>query len=213
MGALLLLLALTPPTGYDALMYHLEAPRRFLELGGMAVLPDVEQGNMPLTVEMLYIIGMAFGSLEMANLTSLALAVLVVCAIFSFGRAFVDERVGLLAALVFLTSPSVSMFAPMPDIEFGMVLFEFMAVYAVARWVGSQDRRYLLVAGLLSGFALGSKYLGGITPFALGVFLVASLVRTHRERSLSQMLGLILLFAVPAGLVAAPWYLKNLLWL
>jgi hypothetical protein len=208
-----LISALAPPIGYDALMYHLQAPKRFLELGRLAVLPDVQQANMPLTVDLLYVVGLALGSDEFANVLHLALALMVVGAIFSFGREFLDEKVGLLAALVFLSSPSVAMFAPMANIDYGLALFDFLAVYAFARWLRSDDRRFLLVSGVLVGFAMGSKYFGGITGLALGLLLVWTLARSSERRPPRQLVVLLLTFALPAALIAAPWYVKNALWL
>ncbi|HEX6655665.1 MAG TPA: hypothetical protein VF153_05575, partial [Candidatus Limnocylindria bacterium] len=95
---LLVFRALAPPTGYDALLYHLEGPRAFLQLGRLAPLPELQQANMPFTVEMLYLLGLAFGSDELPGLLHLGLAVLLGLATFGFGRRFFGPTVGWLAA-------------------------------------------------------------------------------------------------------------------
>lgn len=46
--------ALTPPTENDALMYHLQAPRLFLEAGRLFPTPEIWQANGPMLTEMLY---------------------------------------------------------------------------------------------------------------------------------------------------------------
>jgi hypothetical protein len=105
------------------------------------------------------------------------------------------------------------MFAPMANIDFGLALFDFLAVYAFTRWLRSDDARFLLLAGTLVGFAMGSKYLGGITGLALGLGLVWTIARSAERRSWRRALVLLLTYGLPAALIAAPWYVKNMLWL
>ena len=213
MLGLLLLQALAPPTAYDALMYHLTGSKRFLELGRLAVLADVQQANMPFTIDLLYLVGLALGSDEMPGVLHLAFALMVAAAIYSFGREFLDRRVGALGAVIFLSGTVVAVYAPMANVDFGLALFDFLAVYAFVRWPQSFRRGYLLLCGSLLGLALGTKYLGGITALALGIALVWQLARRLRVRSITALLGDLLAFGLPAALIAAPWYLKNWLWL
>jgi len=84
------------------------------------------------------------------------------------------------------------------------------------------ERRWLALAGVFAGLGLGSKYLG--LP-ALGVLGVAVIVqsglltcREHKRvgllrRPWGRVLGDGLLFGSVALAVAAPWYVKNWLWL
>ncbi|MGE3269885.1 MAG: glycosyltransferase family 39 protein [Chloroflexota bacterium] len=213
MLGLLMLQALAPPTGYDALMYHLTGPKRFLELGRIAVLPDVQQANMPFTVDLLYLIGLALGSDELAGVLHLAFALALTAAIFSFGREFVSRQVGAFGAVIFLSGTVVAVYAPMANVDFGLALFDFLAVYAFVRWLRSCQRAYLLLCGSLLGLALGTKYLGGITALALGVALLWHLARLWGTRSATTLLADLLAFGLPALLIAAPWYAKNWLWL
>lgn len=209
MLGLLLLQTLAPPTGYDPLMYHLSAPKRFLELGQLTFLPDLQQANMPFTVDLLYLIGLAFGSDEMPGTLHLAFALALAIAIYSFGREHVDERTGAFGAVIFLSGTVVSVFAPMADVDFGLALFDFLAVTAFVRWLVTGRRGYLVLCGALLGLALSTKYLGGITALALGAALVWQLARRLHMRPFRQLVGDLLLFGLPAALIAAPWYLKN----
>lgn len=220
---LTLLQALAPPTGYDALLYHLAAPREFLRLGQVVPLPDLQQANMPFTVEMLYLYGLAFGSDSLPSLLHLAFAVLLALATFAFGRRLLGPRVGWLAAAILLSSSAVPIYARMANVDFGWAFFDFLAIYAVATWAAhppeadeaarrSPEAGWLIVAGLAGGLSLGSKYFGALTCGALGL---AILVRAARTGGLSpaRLARPLLLFSLPAALVAAPWYLKSWLWL
>ncbi|MCC7368600.1 MAG: glycosyltransferase family 39 protein [Chloroflexi bacterium] len=211
MLALLLVQALAPPTGYDGLMYHLAGARRFLELGRLTVLPDIQQANMPFTVDMLYLIGLVLGSDEVAGLLHLAFALMLALSVFQFGHEFLDARTGAFSAAILLSGTLVAVYAPMPNIDFGLALFDFLAVYAFARWLRDQRRSDLVLCGSLLGFGLGTKYLGGITVIVLGLTLLWRLAPTVRTRGPRPVLADLLVFGAPVALIAAPWYVKNLL--
>jgi hypothetical protein len=203
--------ALAPPMGYDALMYHLLGPKRFLELGRIAVLPDVQQANMPMTVDMLYTVGLAFGSDELAAVIHLAMALFGATTTFAFARRFVGERVAWIAPIIFLSTSMIWLYAPNANIDYGLALFDVMAVFAVTIWAHDRQPRWLLVAGALGGLCLGTKYLGATTVGLLGLFVLTQAIRSRARPA--EIVRLALLYGLPALIVASPWYIKNWLWL
>jgi hypothetical protein len=208
----LLLHALAPPTANDTLTYHLQAPRRFLQLGGLAPLSDVQQANMPLAVNMLYLLGLAFGSDELGGVLHLAIALLVAAATFSLGRRLFGQRVGWIAATTFVSTQMMLVFGTVAYVDYGLALFDFLAVYAFVLWRESGRRGWLIAAGLLVGCALASKYLGVLTAVCLGVWLLGAVVRERRQLGIVGAVRSLLAFGLPALLLAGPWYLKNLVW-
>ncbi|HYU18416.1 MAG TPA: hypothetical protein VEQ11_06950, partial [Chloroflexota bacterium] len=210
--AMVALTALAPPTGYDALLYHLAGPKEFLQLGRLAPLPELQQANLPFTVELLYLLGLAAGSDELPGLLHVSFAVLTALATFSFGRRFFDVRIGWLAAAVFLSATALPIYAPMANIDYGWAYFDFLAVYGFVAWARGGHARWLTAAGLAAGLSLGSKYLGALTCAAIGaaIFIEASPLVRARPAKAAQLLAR---FVLPAALVAMPWYLKNWLWL
>ena len=208
----LLLRALTPPAENDVLTYHLQGPNRFLELGGFAPLFDIQQANMPLAVNMLYLMGLAFGSDELGGVLHLALAVLLAAATFALGRRFFGERAGWIAATTFISTQLLLVVATVAFVDYGVAFFDFLAVYAFLVWRESGRRGWLVVSGMMVGCALASKYLGVITGVSLGFWLLVLAIRRWPRVGIAGVIGLLLAFALPAGLVAAPWYLKNLIW-
>ena len=203
--------ALAPPIAYDAIVYHLAGPREFLRLGRLAPVPDIQQANMPFTVEMLYLLGLAFGSDELSGLLHLSLAFLSGLAAFSLARRFFGARVGRLTILIFLSAPALAIYGPVANIDYGWAYFDFLAVYAFAAWAHDGRRRWLVVAGLAVGLALGSKYLGALTCAAIALAIVLQAARLGRAEW-ARIPYSMATFLVPAGLVAAPWYIKNWLW-
>lgn len=209
MGILTLLRALTPPWSYDALMYHLEAPRAFLESG--RIFPSRQQLwlNMPLSIEMLFTIGMAFGSDTFAKLINLSLAVLLVGSTYVFARRFVGDPIALVSVAILLGMPVIPYWASIANVDFGWATFQLLGFYAIFSWWRWGGRPWLLAAGVLLGLALGSKY-AAIVGFASVIALVLWIGRKSKFHSVSLDVAT---FLIPGLIVASPWYLKNLLWL
>jgi hypothetical protein len=210
--ALMLLRALAPPTAVDALLYHLAGPKELLQLGRLMPLPDIAQANFPFTVQMLYLLGLAFGSDELPGLLHLAFTLLLAVATFGLGRRFFGPRAGWMAAAALLSAPIAAYYAPVAYVDFGWALFDFLAVYAFAVWFQAGEPRWLVVAGLAAGLSLGSKYLGLLTCAAIAVGILLETTRLGRFEPI-RIARLVALFVVPALIVASPWYLKNWLWL
>jgi hypothetical protein len=211
-GALVLALAtlqaLTPPFDYDSLMYHLQGPRLFLEAGRILLLPDIWQANGPFTVEMLFTIGLALGSDTFAKLIHLSYAVFLVLATFGLGRRFIGPAGGWTAAALLLGIPALPLWASWSHVDIVQALYEFLGLYALLVWQENDQRRWLILAGLLTGWAVGSKYLalGGLA--VLGLWTLWQSLGKGWKRPLTQGL----LFGLPVLLVGSPWYAKNWLW-
>ena len=203
-----LLDSLTPPWDYDALMYHLQAPRLFLEEGRLLLLPDTWQANGPLTIEMLFAVGLAFGSDVFAKLLHLACAVLLVLATFSAGRRLLGHAEGWVASALLLGIPFLPTWAAMANIDMGWALYEFLALYALILWRESRNTRFLFLAALMAGWALGSKYLalGGLGVLGLWVLWQGRHIGWKRAMSNAAIFGALALC------IALPWYAKNWLW-
>ena len=211
--------ALTPPHHFDALAYHLTAPQRFLETGRLAPLPDVLYGNLPLTVELLYGVGLAFGSAAFAPLLHLAFGGLTALALWGLARRAYDRSTAWLAVAIFIGTPLVTVWARVANVDLPLACFLLLVTVAVVRGgesastvatvatAAGESRRWLILAGLCGGLALGTKYQA---LFAVPILLaLVALDALRARRGAREALARVGCFLGPLLLVAAPWYLKN----
>jgi hypothetical protein len=205
---LTLLQALTPPWDTDGLMYHLQGPKLFLQAERILLLPDNWQANGPFTVEMLYAIGMAFGSDTYARLMHLTYAVLLVLGTFALGQRLLKSKGGWIAVAILVGNPIFPVWASLAYADMAWALFEFLGLYALILWVQSTRRYWLVLAGVMTGLALGSKYLALGGAAALGLWVLWHC----RTRGWQTVLRHCILFGGTALLVGSPWYVKNWLW-
>ena len=200
--------ALGPAWDYDGLMYHLPGPTYFL--ANHRILPNLENWyvNGPFTVEMLFTYGLAHGDVVFAKLIHYALGWLYVTSAVAVARRWLGTREAWLSAVILMGIPTLPIWAAFAYVDLGWASFEFLAAASALVWWQTGSRRWLLLAGLLAGLAMGSKYTG-LAGFAALSFLVAVM---GWRAGLRRLLGNVSLFAGVAAVVASPWYLKNWLW-
>ncbi len=210
---IVLLRGLAPVTDYDGLAYHLVTPRDFLEAGRIYTVPGEAHPNFPLAVDLLFIPAIALGLDNAARLVHLGFGALMGLGVFTLARRLLRCRRGSwLALFVFSTTPIIGTVGGYAHNDLGWALFEFLAAYALIVWTQEGEKRWLVLAGILAGFGLGSKYLG--LPM-LGVLGAAVLYhdRFQARKAWRSIVADGLWLGLVAVGVAAPWYLKNWLWL
>lgn len=219
---LTLLASLTPPHHWDPLAYHLTSPLWFLRNGWVAPIPGIEFSNVPLATELLYGVGLAAGSDIFGQLLHGGYAFIAALGVWGLVRRYHDRVAAWLALALFLTTPLVFIWARVADNDLTFACFTLCAVAAALRvehgpTLSAESRRWLILSGVFVGLALATKYQAVYIAAPLGLLLLGDSWRARARgngwgwRSLGGALGVALWFGVAAGIVALPWYLKNLL--
>jgi hypothetical protein len=204
--ALDLVAAAAPPTSADALKYHLALPERWLQRGAIDETYWRWEGFSPFGVEMLYGQGLALGGGEVASVLNAVLALLATAAVYVLARDLGGggALAGAAGAALFVLQGVVTWEATSSFVELGLVFYATLALVHGLRFLRTPSRDGALVAGALAGAAAGTRYLG-LAAGALA--LLPILVAGARARAWSVAASA----AAVACLVAAPWYLRNLL--
>ncbi|HXU64099.1 MAG TPA: hypothetical protein VN962_20510 [Polyangia bacterium] len=199
----ILFATLAPPSAMDATVYHLRIPKEFLATGSWNV-NDVTQSYYPLNVEMLYLVGLAIGGPTLAALLHCALGAAAVLTACAWTRQLGDdEGAAVWAALslgmtALFTWESTSAF-----IDLGTALWCSLALLWAARARGGGAERVL--AGLLAGFAAGSKLTGAL----VGVLACATALMVAPRGKRRAALGQALVVGVVCLACVLPWYLRD----
>ena len=200
--------ALTPPWDYDSQLYHLEVPRKFFANSIIAPQPEDWLAFFPLTVEMLYTMGLGLGSDVLSKLIHLTFSIVLVLSTYSFGKRFLGNRATWLAMGVLLGIPVLPIWASWAYIDFGYAAFLCMSAYAAITWSKTNQTPWLLVAGILMGFGLGTKYMALGAAASVGLLVLWF----SRLKGWRAVLANESIFGGIAFIIGGPWYIKNLLW-
>ncbi|MBU0494938.1 MAG: glycosyltransferase family 39 protein [Chloroflexi bacterium] len=213
-----LLQALAPLADYDGLVVHVEAPKQFIARGRFFPLPEISPANYPLNVEMLYAIGVLLGTDVFPKVLHFAFGLLSTLALYALGRRFFTVRSTWLGVVLFLVTPLACFSMQIAYVDLGLTFFVLLAEFALFRWWQGPDhgeRRHLswlAMCGAGCGIALGSKYTAAFTLLIIGGVVLARTVLWN-WKSPRRILRDVLLWGSVAAVVAAPWYVRNWLWL
>ena len=206
--------ALAPVTGSDSVTYHYAIPKLYIKSHEIYYIPNM-YANQPMAFQMLYMLGMLLYADTLSSLFTYLAGILVVLGIYVVAKEYLSSSIGLLAAVLFYTTPLVTYVTGAGSPELGLTLFTFLGVYSSLKWWKEEDNKWLILCGIFAGFAAGTKYYGLFAIVALGItVLAASLSRVWQKGQvqISKPLMAGIIFLVPALLVASPWYLKNLIY-
>lgn len=203
---LALAFALTPPTGWDGIQYHLVFPKLALEAGRFATPPDNLSLSNPSLVELLFLAAMGLKSDSAAQVIHWSFLVLTVGAALAFAARYFTWRIGWLAAALLVGAPSVLAVATWAYNDAALMLYTLTALFWTLRALETGKARDFLLAGVLAGLALGEKYTASFVPLALGAVV---LFRGGLKFPSARAWRNAILLGGAAFALALPWYVRN----
>lgn len=206
-------IALAPPLKWDALAYHLQLPRQYLDAGRFFFTPENPYWGHPQLVEMLNTFAMSFHRAETAALLGWSTGVMFLLGLLGCTNTLLarltgeqhSSNAGWVAVTAVVAGATFRYMLAWSYTDLFSALFGLAALIAFYEWLEQRRPAWFLWAAVFSGLAIGTKWTSGIV--ALAIFIAALALR--RQSKLSARLW----FAggAAAFLVVAPWLLKNLL--
>lgn len=193
----LLVKPLLPPLNWDELAFHLPYAHFWAEQGSLLVNPWLRFPLMPFNMQLLYSATLVAGNDVLPHLLNALTAALTLALTFAVGRRYMDWKTGVIAVLLlaFSTRPGWST----ADVDFPVMLFWTCAFVALTLRHESGDVRFMFLAALFAGLAIGVKYQ------ALLYVPVFSILVLRLEQRLPVLAKTALVFL----LVGSFWYVRN----
>jgi len=199
-----LLSALGPQIGWDAEVYHLALPERYLFHGGIYLTPFSLYSAFPGHMEMFYLLALGLSGEVAAKLVHFEFGVLLFALLYVVASR--ESRRCAVLALLFLASEPL-LYKEM-SWAYNDLVGPFYALFAfvgLRSWSESGERTPLLRAGLFAGACLAARYLGGAVLLSLCAALWLVPVRAPLPARVRATLGL----AGLSGLALLPWLVRN----
>jgi len=198
--AISLINCLAPLVANDALVYHLNLPKIYVDSHHLARLPFNVYANMPHNGEMLYTALYAMAGETGARGFYFVLIVIAASTLYWAARAHSTRLAALVATSAFIVQPLIVDHRIVCNVD---ILLTFLTLTAVV--LLGLDRtgplRKSLVFGILLGFMLGVKY----TSIGIVIGIIVAWLLVTKNRSLKHLVITLLV----ALAVFTPWMIKN----
>lgn len=199
--------ALAPPTAGDALCYHLELPKVFLQRHGIAYLPYNENCTYPLLCEMLYLWGLACAGPVTAQLIAWGQGLLLALASALLATPLLGRPWSWVVGALVLAVPGISNHLTAPLCDVGVSLFVVLALAAWRQLALKREPAWLFLAGLMLGAALSTKHVAWlIVPSLLAHAFWTYCANRAEGARVAFALAIVLAMS---AIVASPWYLRS----
>src|SRR5258706_2407740 len=193
---------LPPADGFDGLLYHLALPERLL--ADKQILPyNILQFWFPSLIEGDFIWALGLGSEQTAQLIHWSFSILTLLLIWEWSRALFGNKTAWWALAILISMPSLPWLSSWAYTDLALTFMGLACLYLMWRWRELYENQFLLVAGIFAGMAMGIKYTSFILPL-----LCVSLIMFWEDTNIARLRAM-MRFALPALLVALPWYLRN----
>ncbi|MBK9053379.1 MAG: glycosyltransferase family 39 protein [Chloroflexi bacterium] len=197
--------ALLPPTSWDGLFYHLKGPKLYLQAGGLIGGIDIPHLSFPSLLEMVFLWAIALRGDTVAQLVHFSFVFLLMGIVTLLAREWLKLTQSRIAVLLLFTMPMFLSLGTWAYNDLALAFYSAAALYLLGLWFTEPDSsKPLVLSGVMAGLAMSLKYTSLITPLILSLFIVWQCRSNWRA---AWRAGLT--FALPAGLVVAPWLIKN----
>ncbi|MFH1540810.1 MAG: glycosyltransferase family 39 protein [Elusimicrobiota bacterium] len=196
--------ALTPPTFYDSLVYHLAVPSQYLKNHKIIKITTNLFSNFPQNIEMLYTLSLVLCNDILANLIHFVFFPLTSLLMYGFLKEKYNKKISIFSSLIFSTTPAIVILASGTYIDLGLTFYLFLSFISLMKWVQTQQNKWLILAGFLCGFSLGIKYTAGIS-----VVIFILIISYDCFLKKQNIFFKIALFITATFLVFLPWLVKN----
>lgn len=197
---------LVPDLSNDSLCYHLNLPKIFLSASRLVYSPYEVNSVFPMLMEMLYTLALGIHLPHLAQFSHFGFGILTAAVIFTYGRKNLDSLPAWGAALLFVTTPGILNEISTTYVDVALAAYTILTVLAVICWTENGERRWLILAGIFSGFAMSVKYLAAISIFALILIIFWHAVTNGGANKAIRSLAVYLSAAFVCG---AFWYLRS----
>lgn len=205
MLALALLHSLAPPYSWDSMTYHLVGPQRYLADGRMSPQPENFYLGFPKSMEMLFSVAISlFGRDTAAAPVHFGFGILGFLAVAGMVRRYTGSiETALLSVTFLLGSFSLWLILGWSYVDLAVLTLSALAFSVANIWRETNNQNWLVLLGLICGFALGVKYTSGLLAAALGLYILV-----YQPR---QIIRNGLLFGVAFLIAFLPWMIRGAL--
>ncbi len=218
-GAVLINLVgdLAPTMEGDSVHQYLLLPRYWVQAGRYVQPAHIWASTLPGNSMMLsgWALLMRPGNYALPTLiTGFGMSLIFALSVYAFARLYLKTGAAFLALMASYTMPTTNYLASSAKVDMCWAIFEVLALAFFFKWLddlraagqGSKSWQWLVLAGVMLGWAAGSKNQTMISMMLLGLWLIADHVA---RRDLRGLVPHVALFGGAAILAMLPFYLYN----
>lgn len=203
-----LLQSLSPEIFYDTLVYHLGVPNYWLINRSISDLPYNIYSKLALNHSLIYLFSLTSFGGNLAQLVNFLTSIFSFFSIVYFFQKYFQKNTTFLAAIVFYSIFHVAQSSQSAASDIIAFIFTVASFYTMLRSLEANNKSFMFLFGLFSGFAFGTKY---NTAFIIISELLIYVYVSVKEKQMSYRKIFSSLFIFSSGFLifTSFWFIKN----
>lgn len=168
-----------------------------------------------MNLDLLYMGALYLGSDILAKYVHMAFGLGTALLLYVHLKKRLSATYGLLGALFFLSIPIIVKLSITVYVDLGLLFFNTASLLLLFHWLETgKQKKYLILAGLSCGLAIGTKYNGLLVLFLLTLMLPILIIRSQPQtkKEAGTAIRATIFFCLAALLSASPWLIRNAAW-
>ncbi len=201
---------LFPPLATDECSFWLPSVNAFLESGRMEFNPHISFDSHPQNAEMLYTWAITNAPLTTSHYLNFLAFAFTMLAVVRLGRIVYSLKIGWLAAIITASLLELQLLSGQAAPDLWLLFYIVAALLCTAEGVRDGNPGRIILAGILFGGAAGTGYTALIAIITLAISFTLVGLKKNLTLKLPKwsIYGAFFAFI----LLAAPWYVRNILW-
>jgi len=209
-AGLMITISLAPPLEWDTLQYHFSVPEIYIQNKRIVYTPTIINSHFPQFVEMLYLLSMLLRGDIAAQLVATFFGLLSLLATYQLARRLrADTNTAITSVIIMSALPVFFFVSTTAYIEPARIFYFTLAFSSFLKWWKGNRRKDLNLTALNLGFFCACKLVDLFGPAILGALTLAKGIA--EKRPAQEIAKNLLTVGLLPALIAAPWYLKTLI--
>lgn len=191
-----LISALSPPTSWDALAYHLPIPKFYAEAHKIYFIPWFAAHQCNIGMEMLSCGALCLKNDTLAQLLSFLSEIMLIFAMFKFAKKHISETGAWLSAVLIAIMPVTIDLGGAVNNDFSAALFCFISIISLWEYVNSKKTAWLFIYASFSGLAVAAKITALIMVSWSISIIIFLFIRGKKELKIKEVFLSVIIFMI-----------------
>lgn len=206
-AVLLLIVATSPETEWDAISFHLATAKIYVQQQQIVPIYYAFHTALPHLFDMLYVIGELWNSDVISRMFVLFCNLTIAGGIWLLGRKLFSENTGIAGALIFLTTPILLVYFPSTYIDIPIGLFALAGIWALWNWKQTKKSGWLWIIGITGTCLVSSKIITLPFVVACNAYIFIEIIKN--EKKIISLWKPVAIASFCMAIMLLPWMIFN----
>ncbi len=195
----------------DAYLYHITVPNYYYQIGKISQVRFSFCYNYPLTIEMIYMLGMIFKTEIGGVLINFWIVLFTLIAIYKFCEKSYSDFAGIIAVCLTTTLPIFNLWVATSHVETAVSMYLIISLLTLLLFFKTGEIKYILLTGFFAGSMIAIKLFYIIPLVFITIIIISNFIFDKSSNKFKHIFLVLLITFLGYSIPFIPYLIKNYL--